>query len=668
MQSVEDGAYVTMPEPSVKAEDFLYWKDNSGKMYQPGEAAVINADTELVAVYPYVYNFIDDEENTSDYTTQSTAINNIFSNSSAGTSYLLDDGNGNYTGGVHFEGTVGSVAIGNSGWKHKVFIYDPDSDLGDANGYLQIKKNTIYEVTVTYKNNAANSAIGIGVSSNASVGMSTCNALAASAVSTAADTEWQTLTCTIDGNGQANTSPDGGTQTMTDLAGRYIALIAGTNSTNVDIKEVVITAYTRADSEVFAYKYVNGDKTVEGMTPGEPLLPASNVNGEASLGWYDPATGAKVSTAPSTDFTVYAKYPSVVYDFEAGSTDRFLPSTATSVGTNSITVVSDPATGAAQGNVLRLETNAQKTTSHLSLLDAPSVGTDGYKLEAGKRYRVSLKVYIADAEDNHVRETTNRIVLYTKSNLTISNDGHTNSINNNGLGAIGTDGAYAYDTWNTMSYEWTQGEDKHSCTDDACTGSCYLSIGFASSQSMADTTKGYKVIVYYDDITITEISDETEPYRNPVEDAKSSLRKAVAETNVTAGLRFRAELKGAEVDAASEIGFVAIPAKLVTDANAAWYKLDGADTSAAQGKLTSGAAYVKIANFKDASSYYAYDQTTGNYQYQLCITGMSDSSKQAEFIAVVYIKTGDSFVYRYVNSTSYNTIKAVYESFGITGY
>lgn len=173
-------------------------------------------------------------------------------------------------------------------------------------------------------------------------------------------------------------------------------------------------------------------------------------------------------------------------------------------------------------------------------------------------------------------------------------------------------------------------------------------------------TDSIELFSQYPADTVTDI------YTTPVVDAKSSLRKAA--TGVSAGLRFRGELEGSLVTGADEIGFVAIPYSKITTATAdTWYKLDGAAMTENSASLASGAAYVKIANFTDTTGYYAMNGS--NYQYQLCITGLdTDSKKATEFVAVMYVKTGNTFTYKYVNSVSYNAVKVVYEANNITGY
>jgi hypothetical protein len=90
--------------------------------------------------------------------------------------------------------------------------------------------------------------------------------------------------------------------------------------------------------------------------------------------------------------------------------------------------------------------------------------------------------------------------------------------------------------------------------------------------------------------------------------------------------------------------------------------------TADKGKLASGAAYVKINDHNLESGYYDSVNDGASLQYQLCITGMNEKSKAAQFMTVMYIKTGDKFEYKFVNTMSYNNVKQVYEANGIAGY
>ena len=222
----------------------------------------------------------------------------------------------------------------------------------------------------------------------------------------------------------------------------------------------------------------------------------------------------------------------------------------------------------------------------------------------------------------------------------------------------GTTDQYALDKrteWLDLNYEFTTpatlGTNTHLCLVNVQHG-----------------VEGYAVnnIYYFDNVVIEEVSAANEIYKTPVEDAKSSLRKK-SETQ-SAGLRFRGQINADKAVEASEIGFVTIPVQLLNQAGDAWYKLEGVDMTADKGKLASGAAYVKINGHTIDTGYYASANNGKSLQYQLCITGMNENSKAAQFMTVMYIKTDDKFEYKFVNIMSYNNVKQVYESNGITGY
>ena len=656
---VDKGTLYTLP--TVSDADFLYWKDQHGNMYGNGQKVGIAGDTQFTAVYKQVINFIDDATGTKGI----PLVHNSFSNSNTGGSYILDeDKDGVYDGGVFFYGSVGQGEIGAAKWMHKVFLYDPDLEIGDAGKYLQIKKNTVYTVTVTYKPATLDSRLGIGVSGEVGVtegGSSMCTNYVVTDKATQADIDggWKTLTCVIDGNSQAQYDNDSIEAEMRDVAGRYIVLTSawtaasGANNKHY-IKDVVVTTIEKSDEDVFVVENIEGVETVKGMTPGDVLLPAGkNSLGEASIGWIDEG-GTAIKTVPSENVTIYATYPSTVLNFESGKGYADYNCSEEPSG-----IVADPDN--ADNKVVKIVSGANDGAFNWIPTKSSGFGysidtaTTAYELKPNTRYKISLKCKVEAGSANAA------VVLYRAQASDISGKVELKKFNivadsTNGTLIEGSE-MYAFNErtdWYSINYEIVTpaelGNNNHIC--------------FVNTQHGVE---GYTAnnIYYFDDVVIEEVTAANEIYKTPVEDAKTSLRKGSA--SKTAGLRFRGELDGDLVAGADEVGFVGIVSSLIESDD--WYKLEGADMTANKGKLASNAQYVKVENFKDATGYYDYVEATGNYQYQLCFTGInSDTLKDTEFTVVMYVKTGDTFTYKYVKAISYNTVKQVYEANGIFGY
>ena len=660
---VDKGTLYTLP--TVSDADFLYWKDQHGNMYGNGQKVGIAGDSQFTAVYKQVINFIDDATGTKGI----PLVHNSFSNSNTGGSYILDeDKDGVYDGGVFFYGSVGQGEIGAAKWMHKVFLYDPDLEIGDAGKYLQIKKNTVYTVTVTYKPATLESRLGIGVSADVGVtegDSSMCTNYVATDKATQADIDggWKTLTCTIDGNGQAMYGDNNIIGELRDVAGRYIVLTSawtassGANNKHY-IKDVVVTTIEKSDEDVFVVENIEGVETVKGMTPGDVLLPAGkNSLGEASIGWID-EDGAAIKTVPSKDATIYAIYPSTVLNFESGKGVADYNCAGAPSG-----IVTDP--DDANNMVVKIVSGTWDGSYNWIPAKTGGVGasidtaTTAYELKPNTKYRVSLKYKIEKGSANWgiCFWRGNRSDYDANAPKDPIQEFRFTANENNGTLIEGTTDQYALDKrtkWLDLNYEFTTpatlGTNTHLCLVNVQHG-----------------VEGYAVnnIYYFDNVVIEEVSAANEIYKTPVVDAKSSLRKK-SETQ-SAGLRFRGELKGDLVAGADEVGFVTIPVQLLDQAGDDWYKITADDITADKGKFGM-AAYVKINDHTSPASYYYYDVETENYQYQLCITGMNEKSKAAQFMTVMYIKTDDKFEYKFVNIMSYNNVKQVYEAKGILGY
>lgn len=652
--------------PANTDKNFLYWKTKDNKMYQPGETITgVTSDMTVTAVYKEVFDFVDSKTGTS---ALSTAGHPIFSNSNNKGSYMLTDGVGNLTGGLHLKGNEHYPhEVGKCDFKNHVYLYDPDSSFVTTAGYLQIQENMLYSITVNYKACGNNSKIGISVSNADAVSNQHMTPLAISEVSSVGVEK--KLSCVIDGDASIDVLCGASNLNTAEpktlaLAGKYVTITAGTNGTEVDIISVEVSAYVKPANETFVKAYTDNNMTIYSAKPDTLLLPAANnEKGEASLGWFDATTNEAVTTVVGTaPVTVYAKYPTVKFDFENDAAYEFNPNNKESVEHS---VVASP-----NGSGKALKLTATRATGFTGLIGISALRgcTDaGYNFVAGQTYTVSYKAYMKESDSNvngaDGTNKNNRPAVYRAGVNGIGNDGNKTQLwteqgYKDSNFSDSEDAKLKYGQWIDMTYDVTFTEE----TSDHN----YLIIG-VHAPTPADNTKP-NAVLYIDDLTITQ--NGTDLYKTTVVDTKSSLRKETADKS--AGLRFRGQLDENVVitEGVSEIGFISIP-KLALDRGLVgndWYKLDSVNMTADKGKVGTYAAYVKINNFKTDAGYYARAKN-GDYQYQLCITGLeTDAKKAADFATVMFVKDTKGFSYYYVNTISYNAVKQAYEANGIQGY
>lgn len=652
--------------PANNNENFLYWKTKDNKMYQPGETITgVTPGMTVTAVHKETINFINDR-------TGDSALKNVghgafsFSNSGNGyKSYLLPDSGTmtsgkTPTGGVRFAGTTSNAGVGTLAWFHKVYLYDPDVAFVDANGYFKIEANTRYEITVKFKNNNVNSHFYIGVSNESNDNHDSTMQVALVDVPASSDLGERTFSYEIYGDG-VDTTTD-----KTPLAGRYLTILSGGTSTDVDIFSVEVSAYVKPANETFVTAYTDNNKTIYSAKPGTLLLPAANnASGEASLGWFDATTNNAVTTVVGTaPVTVYAKYPTVKFDFEDDAAYEFNPNNKENVKHSVVASPDDTNNKALKFTATR----ATGFTGYIGVSALRGCTDAGYNFVAGQTYTVSYRAYMNSSDSNvKVADGTNqnnRPAVYRAGVNGIGNDGNKTQLwteqgYKDSNFSDSEDAKLKYGQWIDMTYDVTFTEE----TSDHN----YLIIG-VHAPTPYDTNKP-NAVLYIDDLTITQ--NGTDLYKTTVVDTKSSLRKETADKS--AGLRFRGQLaEGVVLDNdVSEIGFISIP-KLALDRGLVkndWYKLDDVTMTADKGKVGKYAAYVKINNFKTDAGYYARAKD-GGYQYQLCITGLeTDAKKAADFATVMFVKnTEGEFSYYYVNTISYNAVRQAYEANGIQGY
>ena len=660
-----NNAVVAPAAPANTDKNFLYWKTKDNKMYQPGETITgVTSDMTVTAVYKEVFDFVDSKTGTS---ALSTAGHPIFSNSNNNGSYMLTDGVGNLTGGLRLKGTESYPhEVGKCDFKHHVYLYDPDSSFVTTAGYLQIQENMLYSITVNYKARANNSKIGISVSQADAVSNQRMTPLAISEVSSVGVEK--KLSCVIDGDASITvlcgaSTPDTAENKTLALAGKYVTITAGTNGTEVDIISVEVSAYVKPANETFVTAYTDNNKTIYSAKPGTLLLPAANnEKGEASLGWFDATTNEAVTTVVGTaPVTVYAKYPTVTFDFEDDAAYEFNP--------NNKEIVAHSVVASPNGSGKALKLTATKKeggfTGVIGISALRGCTDAGYNFVAGQTYTVSYKAYM-NSNDSNVGDgnKNNRPAVYRAGVNGIGKDGNKTQLwtkqgYKDSNFSDNEDAKLKYGQWIDMTYDVTFTEEQHPEHN-------YLIIG-VHAPNPANTSKP-NAVLYIDDLTITQ--NGTDLYKTTVVDTKSSLRKETEDKS--AGLRFRGQLDETDVntEGVSEIGFISIP-KLALDRGLVgndWYKLDSVNMTADKGKVGTYAAYVKINDFNTDAGYYARAKN-GDYQYQLCITGLeTDAKKAADFATVMFVKNSDGFRYYYVNTISYNAVKQAYEANGIQGY
>lgn len=170
--------------------------------------------------------------------------------------------------------------------------------------------------------------------------------------------------------------------------------------------------------------------------------------------------------------------------------------------------------------------------------------------------------------------------------------------------------------------------------------------------------------IYFDDFEFFETVTE-----NAAADSYVSIREEIAANEQTSALRVSAAISEAAANAASEIGFIALPTKKATDD---WYKFDAA------GKLANGALSVKVKDVNGLGITGHEDITEllapttvpvadGQKAYQVSITGLQAIGKTGAGLrndaisVVLYTKAKNgNYTYYFVNEVSYDQTMTMY--------
>lgn len=170
--------------------------------------------------------------------------------------------------------------------------------------------------------------------------------------------------------------------------------------------------------------------------------------------------------------------------------------------------------------------------------------------------------------------------------------------------------------------------------------------------------------VYFDNLQVIEVQtlDDASPDESTVNTSYSvraeSVPKTDEESYVSAGLRFRGIISNNVKQSADEIGFIIAPsASVATDTD--WYKFENGLNKIAK----TAACYVKGA--KDV----VYSETEAQTAYQLILTGLTNESGKNmyynRFSTVMYVRTGDSYIYYALGETSWYEVFARYRVMNI---
>ena len=131
----------------------------------------------------------------------------------------------------------------------------------------------------------------------------------------------------------------------------------------------------------------------------------------------------------------------------------------------------------------------------------------------------------------------------------------------------------------------------------------------------------------------------------------------------SAGLRFRVNVNRALAEGKQDIGFVVVPTSKINSGEK-WYEVK------ADGTLTNPDA--KMVGGCKNKIYAQYNGDVKTVDFQLVVTGLTkkdqtENLKDLELTAVLFVLDNEgNYTYYYVNTTSYNEVKAVYAANGTT--
>ena len=646
--------YLTPGDKLVAPKGYTYFNVTNG-----AKITTVPTSDATVVLRPdagkYVYDFTDAQA----VTTYSSMTHNNFSNklgTDQGTNVANAGGKPSQVvagEGMYLTSTTGNPTGTTSyGWSHKAYIADTDNPLG-KNGFLAVEAGYLYYVDVefspvvdNYSQYAGTKYIAValsnGTNSNGTLGETQRSV---SYLAIAKDGGVQHVTASIDGDEKFTGRDDpqfGGDVTDRPIAGANITIALSANAT-VLITKVTVYMIDKNSDKVFLSKD-NGE--YELATEGVTLVTAPNSANSASIGWFDDS-GVKQTTVPAGDFvSLTSKYASEVYNFDTQSGDLYLPRKAAQG--NWIYEFETDATE--HGDVLKLTTNQTGGTTILfAVPSASGLGnTSPYRMTQGVKHRVTFDVKRVAA--NIPEGKDDAIQIYRASEAGVGAGGNKTRVKT--LNYTTKD----LDVWQTISFEFTP--------TDLSNGQNILLIGFGTG-SKADENLDYNAQVCFDNVKIELVDYEI--YSKPAAGVKSSIRKVsgTGEAYVSAGVRFRATLDSTTINDASEIGFVVIP-ETYAQSDPDWYLMKS------NGSLTNTNAKRAFVKNIDTGTEVVYNTNPdGSKDYQLILTGLTQEGAPGnlcgtKFVAVLFIKTGDTYSYQFVRSVSYNEVKQMYTDAGLS--
>lgn len=554
-------------------------------------------------------------------------VNNDFfygSNGAINQAYVGDDG-------VYvIKPSGGSTAsTGRAGYQY----LKPQINYGTSVEKVVLEPGYTYSVTLTYKvvkldaNNKANIGIGYLVNGNTetSVGISGSSwyktyVRGSIGVTNAVSENYTTFNCTFD-------YPD---ETTADLV--IVPMYAGAE---IAIKEyhIVRRRTDDADTSIVTYND-NGVITTALARVGDPTMDGKNgYLGEECKGWYDNTqfTGDAVTTVPTGDPTLYAKYNTVViehFNMLYGMRNNY-----DKYSTNIASVV--------RGDGIKLNT----TTVGFMIPAYDEYGNndtvdgyyDWYNFEIGKKYSIIIEAKNASATITDASKN-NKNNLYVTSASAAGDGGARDQKSQFVIQNISSEDAPIDKLVVGAAFEWKAGEKSfnHAIIRGGAEG---VTMGMLISK-----------------IIITEVTDE------PVAAlTMQSIRQASESEGISAGIRFRARVSAATLANANEAGFVIVPDKALNGKTVAEYMAE--DGSMA----VTGVNYVK--GQKDV----LYDQVGGDalknndssitpafYDYQVVLTGLNEQMHSLDLTVAFYTKGADgNATYLDEYTTSYDAVLAL---------
>lgn len=411
----------------------------------------------------------------------------------------------------------------------------------------------------------------------------------------------------------------------------------------------------------------------QGMTLPRP----ADENGKYGSYWVD-ADKNEVPTIPSTlgIHNIYPVYKNHSIDFDSGK-GYYAPGNRFGGGwSQSAKISADPLD--ATNNTLHFynymwdskTVEGEKkyyysgtNTANVSLTDAID-GQSGIKVKPNTTYTFNFKYYVKSLTEGFEKNTV--LDIYQANDNGIGKDGGKTVIS----GQIfkfneTTDGwVDASITFTTLDEETTAKYPyilfKPVGGKGALSDNLYDSKTDAAALAEVDTLTN----IYFDDVEFFETVTE-----NAAADSYASIREEIAANEQTSALRVSAAISEAAADAASEIGFIALPTKKAT---ADWYKFD------AEGKLANGALSVKVKDVNGLGITGHEDITEllapttvpvadGQKAYQVSITGLQAIGKTGAGLrndaisVVLYTKDAEgNYTYYFANEVSYDQTMTMY--------